>query len=173
MNKGKILVSAMAVAVVLAIFLHQHLKSLRLREENQSLLEQVQRLTAAADQTPKPAIPASDSRPLSDEQLRELLKLRGEVTTLRRQQDELLKRLPTKTTPAPVQQAEAERAWVQQILNSPSRDKGAAAGALRGKLLRREMTNVAPAELLLREELLKGRLNKTLERSPAEFADFQ
>lgn len=35
------------------------------------------------------------------------------------------------------------------------------------------MTNVAPAELLLQEELLKGRLNERLERSPADFADFQ
>jgi hypothetical protein len=47
------------------------------------------------------------------------------------------------------------------------------AGALRGKLLRGETTNASPSELALREELLKRQLNQSLERSPAEFADFQ
>lgn len=108
----------MAVAGVVAVFLYQHQMSVRLREEKQSLQDQVQRLTAAAERPPKPAVPASESRPVSDEPLRELLKLRGEITVLRREQDELLKRLVAKATPTPVQQSEAERAWVQQILSS-------------------------------------------------------
>jgi len=71
------------------------------------------------------------------------------------------------------QPGEADRTWVQQVLDRPPRDQGVAAGTLRGKLLRREMTNVSPAELLLRDELLKLPLNQTLERSPSKFADFQ
>ncbi len=167
--------SAIAVAVVITSFRFQQSLLTRLRAENQSLRDQVQRLTAANDQPQKPAIPAGGSRALPDDQLRELIKLRGEVSVLRRQQDELLKRLALKTAPMPVavEQIEAERAWVEQILKSPRKLQGATAGALRGKLLRREMTNVAPAELLLQEELVKGQLNQTLERSPSDFADFQ
>ena len=167
------IVSTIAVAVVITSFLFQHRLLIRLREENQSLREQIDRLAAANDQLSKPAPPPSDSRPPSDEHFRELLKLRSQVTTLRREQDGLLKQLAVKTTPAPAQRAEADQTWVQQVLSSPPRDQGVVAGTLRGKLLRREMTNVAPSELVLQEELLKAQLNQTLERSPAEFADFQ
>jgi len=47
------------------------------------------------------------------------------------------------------------------------------AGALRGKLLRGEMANISRSELALQEELTQRKLNHTLERSPADFADFQ
>jgi len=35
------------------------------------------------------------------------------------------------------------------------------------------MTNISPAELALQQELLNRQLNQTLERAPAQFADFQ
>ena len=62
---------------------------------------------------------------------------------------------------------------IAQVLGSPPKNQGIAAGTLRGKLLRGKMTNVSPAELALKDELLKRQLNQTLERSPAQFADFQ
>lgn len=167
------LVSAAALAAVVVALLYQHRLLAQMRLENKSLRQQVERLTMVNDQPPKPVIPKSNSRPLPDDQFRELLRLRGEVTTLRRQQDELRQQLAAQSTPPLQRQVEAERAWVQEILKRPPKDQGTAAGVLRGKLLRREMTNVAPAELLLQEELLKGRLNETLEPLPADFAEFQ
>lgn len=160
-------------AAALAIFLYQRRQMMELLENNRSLTVQIERLVAVNDEIPKPQPPSNESRPLADEPMRELLKLRGEVTVLRRQLDELLKRPATKSTPVPAPRGEEERIWVQQVLNAPPKDKGITAGTFRGKLLRGEMTNIAPAELLLREELLKSRLNETLERSPADFADFQ
>ena len=88
-------VSALALTVAIISFLFQH------RGENRFLREQIDRLTAANHPFPKPAARPGDAPPLSEEQFRELLKLRGEVTLLRRQQDDLLKQLALKTTPAP------------------------------------------------------------------------
>jgi hypothetical protein len=174
MTKSGLRLSGVVVfAAVIVVLVYEHRLLVGLRAENQSLREQLERLAASVASPTSAVVPASDSRPLSEEQLRELLRLRGEVTLLRRQQDELLQRLAAQSKPAPERSVETERAWVQEILKRPPKDQGAAAGALRGKLLRREMTNIAPAELLLQEELLKGRLNETLERSPNDFADFQ
>jgi hypothetical protein len=165
------IVSAVAIAFAITSFLFQRRHLVELRQENQSFREEAERLTAASRQPSNPTAPPSDSRPQSDERLSEILKLRSEITTLRREKDELLKQLAVKTVPA--QPGEADQTWVQQVTSSPEKDQGMAAGTLRGKLLRREMTNVSTAELLLRDELLKLRLNQTLERSPSEFADFQ
>jgi hypothetical protein len=165
--------SAVTVGVLLAAFFLQHRLLTGLREQNRSLQEQLARLTAANDQISHSSPPPSDARQLSDEQFRELLKLRNEVNTLRREQDRLLKQLGEKTTSTPAQPSETDQTWVQQVLSGPPSAKGFVAGTLRGKLLRREMTNVSPAELVLQGELAKAQLNQTLERSPAEFADFQ
>ena len=62
----------------------------------------------------------------------ELLKLRGEVTVLRRRQDDLLNPLAAPKPSPPAPQEEADTAWVQQMANALSEDQGAASGALRG-----------------------------------------
>ena len=120
--------------------------------------------------------PATRSTGLSDAEFRELVRLRGEVTVLRREQDDLLKQLAQRAAPAQTASsspAPVDTNWMQQILEGTPKLQGTTAGALRGKLLRRELTNVSPAELALRDQLLQRQLNQTLERSPADFAAFQ
>lgn len=105
----------------------------------------------------------------------ELWRLRGEVTVLRRERDDLLKQMAStaKSVLPPARRQEIDAIWVEQMLNAPPKDQGAAAGVLRGKLLRNEMASVSSSEVALRDALLQRKLNQTLERSPAEFADFQ
>ena len=131
--------------------------------------------SAAERELNAPAIQASNaSHQMPEAEFRELLRLRGEVANLRRQQEAAAKDLAaTKATPVPAQNQGIDTGWVQQVLNSPRREQGAVAGTLRGKLLRHEETNASPSELALRDELLNRGLNQVLERSPAEFADFQ
>lgn len=160
------------------IFWQKQVRS-SLERENEALRVRISQIEAQS-QTSTPSAGSNPSRILSDSEARELIRLRGEVTTLRREQNELLKRLATAGTSAPVSSGAGsalptpvDTAWVQQVLNSAPKDQGMAAGALRGKLLRKEITNISPAELALQGELLKRQLNHTLERSPEQFADFQ
>ena len=160
--------------VIMAVMLYwQGQLRAKLRQENQTLRLRIEQLEASNAELSRAVTATTKGATVSEEQLRELLKLRGEVTILRRRQDELLNQLAVKPTVPPAQPAAIDKAWVEQVLGSPPKSQGMAAGNLRGKLLRREMTNVSPAELALKDELLKRHLNQTLERSPAEFADFQ
>jgi len=116
------MVSAIALAVVITSIVFQHRLSARLRAENQALREQIERLAAANNPLPKPG----ESPPPSAEHFRELLKLRSEVTLLRRQQDDLLKQLAARKTPAPAPRGDADESWVQKVLNSVPKEQGAA-----------------------------------------------
>jgi hypothetical protein len=171
-------ITLLAVSLVV-IILWQHQIRAGLERENETLRMRISQIEAQG-QTSPPSAGSNPSRILSDSEARELIRLRGGVTTLRREQSELLKRLAMGGTSAPVSSAAGpaspppvDTAWVQQVLNSAPKDQGMAAGALRGKLLRKEITNISPAELALQDELLKRQLNQTLERSPEQFADFQ
>lgn len=103
----------------------------------------------------------------------ELLKLRAEISRLRAQNNSLTKQTTGKLAPPPEKPQEVDPAWVQQILDGPPKDQGAAAGNLRGKFLRQEMASISPSEMALRGALVQRKLNDTLERSPSEFAEFQ
>src|SRR6185503_13288909 len=104
----------------------------------------------------------------------ELVRLRGEVAQLRREREELSRKLTSALAatnkPAMLPQG-ADNAWVQQMLSAPAAQQGAAAGALRGKMLKGD-SQISASEMALRDELSKRNLN-SLERSPTEFADFQ
>jgi hypothetical protein len=81
--KRKVATSLVVVGVA-ALLISQFLSNTRLRDENRALSEQVAQLNqlrADSDQTAKPQ-PASTPA-LTDDQLRELLRLRGEVGMLR------------------------------------------------------------------------------------------
>ena len=157
---------------LLALLVLSHRAKQRQYEVNQALHQAIQELKARIDELSQ-RTHGNDS-PASQEPSRELLRLRGEVTVLRRQQDDLLRQLASKTADArALKPANNDRTWVNEILQSDFTRQGGTAGILRGKLLRREMTNVSPAELLLQEELLKRDLNRALERVPTEFAAFQ
>lgn len=84
---GTIAVASVATTVVI----QQNAQS-RLRAENESLRQQVAQLTQAADESAAAAkASAQSSNALSDQQLRELLRLRSEVGALRTQKNELEK----------------------------------------------------------------------------------
>jgi hypothetical protein len=179
MSSKRIMLALAAIGAFAAIgiFVYQRntIRGLQLR---------IQQIDASAPKAPEPA-PVEVPEALVDTnelarlraQDRDLMRLRGEVTWLRRENVALSNRLAaiprTKefVTREPAQ--EVDDAWVQQILNGAPALMGATAGALRGKLIRGELTNVSPSELALQKALVQRQLNPALERSPAEFADFQ
>jgi hypothetical protein len=160
---------------LIASIMWQQQARLRLEGEKRALQLRMAELEARLA-APAPSSPTRTTG-LSDAEFRELVRLRGEVTVLRREQDDLLKQLAQRAAPARTASsstaAPVDTNWVQQVLEGTPKMQGMTAGALRGKLLRRELTNVSPAELALRDQLLQRQLNQTLERSPADFADFQ
>ena len=166
-----VVAAVFATLLVMLVLLH-HAKKQQY-EVNQALRQTIQELNARIDELAQQTN-GSEKTPAPHELSGELLRLRSEATLLRRHQDELLRQLATNAAAAhAVMPASDDRMWVNEVLQSDLTRQGTAAGALRGKLLRRETTNVSPAELLLQEELLKRDLNQTLERSPIEFAAFQ
>jgi preprotein translocase subunit SecD len=105
----------------------------KLREENESLRRQISQLQSERKAIPNPATPITSPPSMGSDRLRELLRLRGEVALLRRQQRELelaatpaqskqpalpgqssLRETPHPSKPAPFQ--------VQIVLNEPSDD---------------------------------------------------
>lgn len=164
---------AAVLTALMALLVLSHRAKQREYEVNQALRETIQELNARIDERSQ-RTNGHDRSPAAQEPSRELLRLRGEVTVLRRQQDDLLRQLASKAADArALKPANDDRTWVDEVLQSDFTRQGVAAGTLRGKLLRRETTNVSPAELLLQEELLKRDLNGALERAPTEFAAFQ
>jgi RNA polymerase sigma factor (sigma-70 family) len=93
MSKLKIsAVSAILVAAVVTPLVIQQQRFARLREENQSLQEQVRQANDLRGENEKLSAQLADAKPrpgLSEAQLAELLRLRGEVGPLRRDSQEL------------------------------------------------------------------------------------
>jgi RNA polymerase sigma factor (sigma-70 family) len=88
------IVTAMVAAGLVTPLVIQHRAQTKLREENQSLWQQVERLSqlqAANEALSNHAERAGNRQSLSDDQLSELLRLRGEMTGLRRDSQELAK----------------------------------------------------------------------------------
>lgn len=174
-SKGtKILGGVIVLGGITALVVFQQITVGRLRRQNDQLQQQL------ATTHQQPSLPAAESFVDTNElarlraQEKELIRLRGEVTMLRRERAVFSNQVATaKATnvvaPAPLQSVDT--AWVQQMLSGPLAQQGLAAGALRGKALRGEKGN--PSEIALRDALSERQLNQTLERTPAQFADFQ
>ena len=153
----KTLVIATLVAAV-GVGIYEARQASTLRGQVQELRQQLSSPTAPTEQSSRErddmakqlTILTTDNERLKRD-TSELLKLRGEVTALRRRQDELLNQLAARKPSPPAPQGEVDTAWVQQMVNGLPRDQGAVSGALRGKLLRSEMTNVSPSEVALRD----------------------
>lgn len=79
-----------AIVVGCAVFLIQHQAQLKLREENQALRDQIAELKTE-NQRLSDTSSATNSQALSNEQLKELLRLRGEVGKLREKLKEAAK----------------------------------------------------------------------------------
>jgi len=168
-TKTKVIVGlAMAVAVTGAVI--QMIALRRMVRENDALQQHL----ATVIRENAPASPSTNSAEL--DRLRaehdELVRLRGEVAQLRREREELSRKLALAATNKPAMQPQgADNAWVQQMLSASAAQQGAAAGALRGKMLKGD-PQISASEMALRDALAQRNLN-SLEKSPSEFADFQ
>ncbi|HSY17430.1 MAG TPA: sigma-70 family RNA polymerase sigma factor [Candidatus Acidoferrales bacterium] len=91
LTKVKLAVSALVMAGTATAFVWQHQSQEQLRSDNATLSQQLAKLKSDNDTLSNRLASAGDSQKLSDGQLAELLKLRGEVGQLRRQSDELVK----------------------------------------------------------------------------------
>ena len=140
----------------------------RVQSENSQLRQQIE---AIPEPIPAPVAP---DNALNSAERTELLRLRGEVAQLRREREDLSRRLAAQTNAVkrlPAVEGTADQAWVTQKLNAPAAEQGAAAGAVRGKMLRGGQ-DLTASELALRDTLAQRDLN-SLERTPKDFADFQ
>jgi hypothetical protein len=172
MASSKLKVAIVAAACAAAI-VTQQIALRRSRAENADLRQQI----ASLRETPPTPQPTPDLLEL--ERLRaeheELVRLRGQVAQLRRERDELARKvtsLAAVTNKPVVAQGPVDDAWLQQMLNAPAAQQGAAVGALRGKMLKGELQGVSASEKALLGALSQRDMN-SLERTPNEFADFQ
>lgn len=87
MTASKIAVAIAGVAVVAggAFFARQHQAQAALRQENEALRQRVEGLTATAKESSDRLAQASRREPGANDQLRELMRLRGELGVLKRQ----------------------------------------------------------------------------------------
>ena len=171
-------VAALVVAGAACVLVVQHRSILRLRENNASLSTE---LAAAQRLLNAPSRADADAEELLRlrGQERELIRLRGEVTLLRHERNSLSDQLAAASAkeliaPAPTQSSTTQNVdsvWVQQMLSAPLTQQGLSAGSLRGRLLRGERGT--SSEVTFRDALEERQLNQTLERTPADFADFQ
>jgi hypothetical protein len=112
------LLSGVVLAGMAGLLIMQQQSMVRLREENQSLQQQqiqMVQLAAENERLSNSVNQAASSEPLSQDQLHELLRLRGEVGTLRQKAKELVRvqeenrelraRPQVDPNPAPVQTA--------------------------------------------------------------------
>jgi len=82
------IIGAIVVAGLATSLLVQHQARVKLREENQALRRQIAQLESDNQQASNRVLELSESSSLDSERLRELLRLRGEVGLLRRNQRE-------------------------------------------------------------------------------------
>jgi RNA polymerase sigma factor (sigma-70 family) len=100
-SRLKFAFSAIVVAGVATAFLFQHQAQEKLRAENGSLTQQLAQLQTDNENLSNQLTTIGDSQKLTDEQFNELLKLRGEVTRLRREKNVLPDAAQPKTNDLP------------------------------------------------------------------------
>jgi RNA polymerase sigma factor (sigma-70 family) len=89
MTKLKLGISALVIAGATMALIAQYQTQIKLREENESLRQQITQLQTDNESLSNRLAAIGDSKKLTDEQFNELLKLRGEVTLLRREKNVL------------------------------------------------------------------------------------
>ena len=85
MTKLKLGLSALVVAGATTALVVQHQSQIKLREENESLTQQIAQLKTDNESLSNRLVQASNAQSLPDDQLNELLRFRGEVGILRQQ----------------------------------------------------------------------------------------
>lgn len=163
--KTKVVLVCLGLALVaVPIFIQQRSIS-SLTAENQALAARLATLEA----NPPPPAATNDAR-LAQEQLNELMRLRSEVTNLRREKAALAQRPPPAAAPAPAPVARppfADR--LEAILQGPPDLMGTESGNLRRKLLTGQPLDEAEQTLLSN---LMTRAAE-IEKSPEDFSAFQ
>ncbi len=112
------IVSAFVVASVMTLFVIQRQAQLKLREENKSLLQQIDQLTRLATENERLSnlvAQARSSQSLPNDQLSELLRLRGVVGVLKRELAEVSKVRAPNAEPPP-REKELHPVHTQQML---------------------------------------------------------
>jgi RNA polymerase sigma factor (sigma-70 family) len=87
----KLGLSLLAAAGVATTFVIQHQTQARLREENQSLQQQIAQLQSSNNDLTTQMADSNDTKKMSDDQFNDLLRLRSEVGLLRHQTNDLAK----------------------------------------------------------------------------------
>jgi RNA polymerase sigma factor (sigma-70 family) len=125
MTKLKLGISALVVAGAAATLVIQHQAQTKLREENQSLRQQMDQLQVENERLSNSVAQANSSSSRPDDQLTELLRLRGEVRLLRQRTNELGKLQAAQTNRTKNQQqseaamtAEKQQAFAIMKMNS-------------------------------------------------------
>jgi len=111
MTKLKLGISALVVAGATAAFVVQHHVQTKLRNANESLAQQLTQLQTDTESLSNRLAEANHNNAISLDELNELLKLRADVTRLRRENE-------TVTAAAKKSQADADSA-VQALMNTP------------------------------------------------------
>src|SRR6266404_5192901 len=92
MSKGKLsIVVIIVIGSLGSLLIFQHQTQLKQQQENQSLREQVGQIATENERLSNELAQAKPPPALTSDQLNELLRLRGEVGTLRREQKEMEK----------------------------------------------------------------------------------
>ncbi|MDB6040274.1 MAG: hypothetical protein JWM99_4115, partial [Verrucomicrobiales bacterium] len=171
-TKLKMGIAALIAGAITTPLILQQSQLNRLAQENAGLLRQLSAKEKSDAWKAAHALEADEALRLKSEH-RELVKLRGQLADLLREKDVLPNMRSSKpvadNNSAPVKDA----AWVDEVLAGTPAQQGAAVGSLRGKMLRHDGEEISSIEFALRDAMLKRSLNNTLERSPADFADFQ
>ena len=89
MTKIKLIICVIVVAGIATILVIQHQAQVKLHEENESLRQQMDQLQIENQRLSNSVAQANSSSSRPDDQLTELLRLRGEVRLLRQQTNEL------------------------------------------------------------------------------------
>ena len=87
--KFKLGLGALVIAGAATTLVVQHQAQQKQRAENESLRQEIAQLKASLESAPAELPPRAEPKPLPDDQMNELLRLRGEVAVLRRQTNEL------------------------------------------------------------------------------------
>jgi RNA polymerase sigma factor (sigma-70 family) len=175
----KVLITAILAAAV-GTGIYEAREASILRAQVQTLPQQaplagaLEQLTQERDQAANQLAVLRDQNEQLNRNSAELLRLRGEVTLLRREREEWQAKLAAaaKTNLTAAQRQDVDTNWVRAILDAQPKERGAAAGAMRGKFIRREGT-VTSSEVALGDALHKRQEGYMMENSPAAFADFQ
>ena len=165
--KIKIAVATLALSFTLVLVL-QLLNISALKKSNQRLTEELHTARAALESAPAPANPPSQN---SADHL-ELMRLRAEVTTLRRENQQRAQTAsPAQTSPTAISDDSKPEfvQWAATILSGPPEIQGTEGGNIRRKFLNNEQLSEGERTLMMN----LVRRTAEIEKSPEDFTAFQ